>query len=401
MSRATKFMKKRAVLFGTAAIIVIGATGVALRSYSNVQAQPQAAAPAPSIPVAVRTVHPEKVRVWSEFSARLQAVDYAEVRPEVSGRITEVRFRDGQMVKAGDVLFVIDPRPYEAAVAKAEADLATAHTNARFAKSELDRAASLIKTQAIATSVYDQRANAYRVAQASIQAAEAALRQARLDLDYAYVKAPLSGRAGRAEITVGNLVQTGPSAPPLLTTIVSNDGIYADFEVDEQTYLRSVRAHADTREEEQQIPVELTVQGDTSRVYRGTIYTFDNRIDPTSGTIRARARFANEDNSLVPGMFASIKLASGGEDQAILVPSRAIGNNQNKKFVYVVGEDNKVAYRDVTLGQRVGGQRIVLSGLQDGERVIVDGLQHVRPQVTVQVTEAGDKSRTLAANNNQ
>jgi multidrug efflux system membrane fusion protein len=396
MSRATSFIRRRAILLGTAALIAVSGVGVTIHSLSSVQAQPQAAAPAPAIPVTVRTVKPEKVRVWSEFSGRLQAVDFAEVRPEISGRITEVRFRDGQTVKAGDILFVIDPRPYEAAFAKAEANLASAQTNARFAKAEVDRAASLIKTQAIAASLYDSRLNASRVAQAAIQAAEAALKQTRLDLDYAYVKAPISGRASRAEITVGNLVQAGPNAP-LLTSVVSNDGIYADFEVDERTYLRSVRANAATQEAEQRIPVELTVSGDSEKVYTGTIHTFDNRIDATSGTIRARAKFANEDRSLVPGMFASIKLAGAGESTAILVPTRAIGNNQSKRFVYVVGEDNKVTYRDVTLGQQVGGQRIVQSGLQPGDRVIVDGLQHVRPDATVQVSEAGD-SKKLAAN---
>jgi multidrug efflux system membrane fusion protein len=397
MSPVKNSVKKRAILLGTVAVIALSGAGIALRSQSTAEAQPQAAAAAPAIPVTVRTVHPEQVRVWSEFSGRLQAVDFAEVRPEVSGRILEVRFRDGQSVKAGDVLFVIDPRPYEAAVAKAEANLASAHANARFAKAEVDRAASLIKTQAIAASLYDSRVNASRVAQAAIQAAEAELKQARLDLDYAYVKAPISGRASRAEVTVGNLVQAAPNTPPLLTTIVSNDGIYADFEVDEHTYLRSVRAYADTQEEEQRIPVELTVQGDSGRVYQGTIHTFDNRIDAASGTIRARAKFANEDNSLLPGMFASIKLAGAAEDTAILVPSRAVGNNQSKKFVYVVGEDNKVAYREVTLGQQVSGQRIILSGLQTGERVIVDGLQHVRPDVTVQVSEAAN-GKTVAAN---
>jgi multidrug efflux system membrane fusion protein len=397
MPRAISLFKRRAILLGTVAIVALGGAGLTVHSLSSVQAQPQAAAPAPAIPVTVRTVAPEKVRVWSEFSGRLQAVDFAQVRPEVSGRITEVRFKDGQAVKAGDVLFVIDPRPYEAAVAKAEANLASAQTNARFAKAEVDRAASLIKTQAIAERLYDERVNASKVAQASIQAAEAALKEARLDLDYAYVKAPIGGRASRAEITVGNLVQAGPNAP-LLTSVVSNDGIYADFEVDEHTYLRSVRANADTQEEEQQIAVELTVSGDSEKVYKGMIHTFDNRIDAASGTIRARAKFANEDRSLLPGMFASIRLAGAGDATAILVPSRAIGSNQNKRFVYVVSEDSKVTYREVTLGQQVSGQRIVQSGLQQGDRVIVDGLQHVRPDATVQVSEAGE-GKTLAANN--
>lgn len=367
-----------------------------MHSLSSVQAQPQAAAPAPAVPVTVRTVSSETVRVWSEFSGRLQAVDAAQIRPEVSGRITEVRFRDGQMVKAGDILFVIDPRPYEAAVAKAEANLATAQANVRFTKAEVDRATNLVKTQAIPASTFDSRVNAHRAAEASVQAAQADLKDARLDLEYAYVKAPISGRASRAEITLGNLVQAGTNAP-LLTSIVSNDSIYADFEVDERTYLRSVRAQADTQEEEQQIAVELTVAGDSEKVYTGTIHTFDNRIDASSGTIRARAKFANEDHGLLPGMFAAIKLASAGEATAILVPSRAVGTNQSKRFVYVVNDENKVTYREVTLGQQVGGQRIVQSGLQQGDRVIVDGLQHVRPDVTVQVTEAGDR-KTFAAN---
>jgi multidrug efflux system membrane fusion protein len=389
MSRVARFVKTRAFLLGTVAVIALAGAGAGLHSFSAVQAQPEAAAAAaaPAVSVTVRTVKPHPVRIWSEFSGRLQAVDAAEIRPEVSGRITEVRFRDGQTVKAGEVLFVIDPRPYEAAVAKAEASLASAKTNARFAKAEMERAARLIKTQAIAASVYDSRTNADRVAQANILSAEADLKDARLDLEHAYVKAPIGGRVSRAELTVGNLVQAGSNAP-LLTSIVSMDSIYADFDVDEATYVKSVRAHADTTEKERQIPVELTVQGDSEQVYRGTIYSFDNRINPGTGTIRARARFANEDHALVPGMFAAIRLASASDDSAILVPARAVGNNQNKRFVYVVGDDGKVGYREVALGQQVEGQRIVLSGLNAGDRVIVDGLQHVRPDMTVQAAEA-------------
>ena len=394
MSRVAHFVKARAVLLSTVAVIVLAGAGVALHSYTT-QAQPEAAAAAPAAtPVPVRTVEPQPVRVWSEFSGRLQAVDAADIRPEVGGRITEIRFRDGQTVKAGDILVVIDPRPYEAAVAKAEATLASAQANARFTKAEVDRAASLVKTQAIAASVYDSRVNASRAAQASIQAAEADLKDARLDLEHAYVRAPIAGRVSRAELTVGNLVQTSPSTPPLLTSIVSMDSIYADFEVDEQTYVKSIRAHANTTEKEREIPVELTVQGDSEKVYKGTIYAFDNRINPSSGTIRARARFTNDDGALVPGMFASVRLASASEDKAILVPSRAIGNNQSKKFVYVASDDNKVAYREVTVGQQVDGQRIILSGLHGGERVITDGLQHLRPDMPVQPTESTASRKT-------
>jgi multidrug efflux system membrane fusion protein len=316
----------------------------------------------------------------------LNAVDYAEIRPEVSGRITQVRFKDGQTVRAGDLLFVIDPRPFEAALAKAEANLASARTNAGYAQTEFDRAATLIKSQAIAQRIYDESANAKRVADAAVQGAEAEILQARVDVDRAYVKAPITGRIGRVEITLGNLVQTASSAP-LLTSIVSNDGIYADFEVDEQTYLQIVRGEAGTEAKERRIPVEMNVQGDRTHTYKGMIYSFDNRINTASGTIRARARFDNKDASLVPGMFVSVKIGSSMQSQALLVPDRAIGNDQNKKFIFVVGDDNKAAYREVALGQAVQGKRIVLSGLRAGERVIVDGLQHIAPEMTVRATE--------------
>lgn len=359
----------------------------------NAKAAP--AAP-PPVSVTVRTLKPQKVRVWSEFSGRLHAVDSAEIRPEVGGRITAVQFEDGQTVKAGDVLFVIDPRPYEAAVAKARADLASAQANANLAKIELDRAAGMLRAQAISQSIYDGRANAARVANAAIDAADATLKQAEIDLDHAYVKAPISGRASHAEITLGNLVQPGPNAP-LLTTIVSNQSIYADFEVDELTYLESIRSVAKRREDERQIPVRLSVQGDTDRVYRGHIYSFDNRINPATGTIRARAKFDNADGMLVPGMFVSVKLADAAEQEALMIPDRAVGFDQSKKFVYVVADGNKVAYRPIELGKPVGSERIALSGVEAGDRVIVDGVQHVRPDAVVDPKEAGPDSRQQAA----
>jgi multidrug efflux system membrane fusion protein len=399
MPRVATLIRRRAVLLGTVAVIALAGAGVTVQSLSSA-AQPQAPAAAPAVSVGVRTITAQNVRIWSEFSGRMHAVDAAELRPEVSGRIAEVRFRDGQTVNAGDVLFVIDPRPYEATLAKAEANLASAVTNAEFSKIEFDRAGRLVKTQAVAQSLYDQRSNANRMAQAAVRVAEAELKQAKLDVEHAYVKAPIAGRASRAEITVGNLVQAGPNAP-VLTSIVSNDGIYADFEVDEQTYMSSIRAHASTQDKEREIPVELTVQGDSDHPHKGTIDSFDNRIDVASGTIRARARFANADRSLVPGMFVSVRLASSSDSTALLVPSRAIGTNQSKKFVYVAGDNDTVGYREVSLGQQIDGQRIVLSGLKAGDRVIVDGLQHIRPDAKVQVKEAaasrGDDANRLAA----
>lgn len=343
--------------------------------------------PIPVVSVAVKTLSEQEIRGWSEFSGRLQAVDAAEIRPEVGGRITEILFRDGQSVAAGDILLVIDPRSYEAAAARAEASLASARTNAGFAKVELERAAALLPSQTIAQRVYDERANTSRVAEAAVRAAEAELAQARLDLEHAHVKAPISGRVSRAEITIGNLVQPGPAAP-LLTTIVSDKSIYADFEVDEQTYIRALRHPSGSRIDERKIPVELSLQGDEDHVYRGTIDSFDNRIDPATGTIRARARFENADGALIPGMFVSVKLADAASGRQILVPERAVGFDQSKKFVYVVGADNKVAYRQIELGKEIRSERVALSGVRSGDRVIVDGIQHVHPELVVDAKEA-------------
>lgn len=367
-------LKSRSILGGLA-LAGMAVVGV---SWHHAGATPDPAMAAnAAIPVTVAAVEQRPVRLSSEFSGRMTAVDSADVRPEVAGRITEIRFKDGQTVQAGDVLFVIDPRPYEAAVAKAQADLATANTNARLAHTELDRAKKLMEAEALARDTYDQRANTVGVTQASIQSAQAVLAQANLDLDHAYVKAPISGRVGRAEITVGNLVQT--QSAPLLTSIVSNDGIYADFEVDEQTYMRTVRAHAATLAKEQKLPVQLTAQGDTAHIYDGVIESFDNKIAIGSGTIRARARFANADGALMPGMFVSVRLWAAESSNAILVPEDAVGSDQSKRFVYVATPGQKAEYREVALGQEMNGKRVVLSGLHSGEKIIIDGVQRVQP----------------------
>jgi multidrug efflux system membrane fusion protein len=382
------------VLAGVTAIAV--ATGLAA---SFVLSDTRAAAPAARGPteVVVAAVQPENVRVWSTFSGRLKAVDEALVRPEVSGRIVAVRVRDGQAVRAGDVMFVIDPRPYEAAVARARAELSAARARAEFAAAEYERAQGLIGAEAIPKSLHDQRGNEHRTAQAAVLAAEAALRQASVNLDYAYVKAPISGRISRAEVTLGNLVQPGPNAP-VLTKIVSSDGIYADFEVDEQSYVRTIRGHANTQSQEQRLAVAMKIQGDSERVYHGTIHTFDNTIDTNSGTIRARARFANEDGALLPGMFVSISLAGSGDTRALLVPDVAIGSDQSKKFVFVVSPENKVVYREVALGAGIDGRHIVLSGLNAGDRVVTSGVQFIRPDAVVAPREASpDAVKTAAA----
>jgi multidrug efflux system membrane fusion protein len=376
-------------------IIIVGAILIFRMWGSSDKAAPPAQA---AIPVGTVTMAEQDAQVWSSFSGRLQPVDSAEIRPEVSGRITKVLFQDGKLVKAGDTLFVIDPGPYEAAVSKAEADLAAAETNSKFAALEQKRAGSMVKSQAIAQRLFDERANTNRVAAATVKNAEAQLKQAKIDLDRAYVKAPISGRVGRVEITVGNVVQAGPNAP-VLTSIVANDAVYADFEVDEQTYTQTIRRNANQRVQERRIPVELTLQGD-AQPYTGTIYSFDNKLDAASGTIRARAKFANKDGALLPGMFVSVRLAGSSKSSVMLVPERAIGFDQNKKFVFVVGADKKVEYREVALGDKIADSRIVTSGLNEGDRLVVDGVQHVRPGAVVDAKEAGAPETVADASKN-
>ncbi|HWF65312.1 MAG TPA: efflux RND transporter periplasmic adaptor subunit, partial [Rhizomicrobium sp.] len=230
---------KRHVFFGGASLfaLILGAGLVAWLA----RPASSSVAPPPPVPVMAERVEPHTVTPFADFSGRINAVDYAEIRPQVGGRITEIRFHDGQRVKAGDVLFVIDPRPYEAAAAKARSDLASAVNNARESQLERARGERLIAAHALAQESFDQRINADNVAEAAVGAAQALLKQAELNVDYAYVKAPISGRISRAEITVGNLVGSTTAPPPLLASIVSDDGVYADFEVDEATYLNSIR----------------------------------------------------------------------------------------------------------------------------------------------------------------
>lgn len=362
-------------------VVLVGAAIVGVVAWhflsQNKTPTESASAPAPTA-VNVQTITQQKLRLWSDFSGRLRAVDAAEIRPEVSGRITEVRFRDGQSVEAGEILFVIDPRPFEAAVARAEARIATAKANVELTAANQARNRSLLGSRVISQREFDQTNSANNAAAAEVVAAQADLKTAEIDLDHAHIKAPISGRVSRAELTVGNLVQSGAGAP-LLASIVSEDGIYADFEVDEQTYLKTIRDSANGNAQEGKIPVELVIRVDAERVYSGFIQNFDNRLSSESGTIRARARFENTDRALVPGMFVSVRLASSTEKDLVLVDDRAISFDQSKTTVLAVNPDNKVAYREIKLGASLVGKHVVLKGLRGGDRVIVDGVQRVHP----------------------
>jgi multidrug efflux system membrane fusion protein len=373
-------LQSKRLFLSTVSALAVGVGVFASFQMTNAgAAAPEGAPPAP--PAQVMVLQPEKVALWKNFTGRLQAVDYVEIRPEVSGKIVEVRFRDGQLVNKGDVLFVIDPAPYQAALDKGKADYEVAKNQFALSQKDLARAQDLVKTEAISKKIFDERSSAATVANSQMQAAQAQMKQAQIDLDRAYVKAPISGRVSRAEITEGNLIQA--AAAPVLTTIVSDKGIYADFDVDERTYLNDIYPSARGLDEQAKIPVEMVLKSGTGATYKGTIESFDNRIDPKSGTIRVRALFENSDQALLPGMFANVRLGSLETKPNILVPENAIGTDQDRKFVYVVGDGNKVIYREVKLGDSINGQRIITSGLKPGEKVITEGIMKIRPEMVV------------------
>jgi len=326
-------------------------------------------------PVSAATVEQHDVALWDEFSGRLEAVERVEVRSRVAGAIQSVHFREGALVKQGDLLITIDPAPYAAEVERAQAQVVAAEARVSLTKNDADRGQQLAETRAISQRDLDQRVNARREAEANLQAARAALESARLNLDYTQVRAPVSGRVGKLEITVGNLVAAGPGAP-VLTTLVSIDPIYASFNADEQVVARALR---NVGRDIERIPVRMTTLTTNGDPILGRLQLVDNQVDARSGTVRVRAVFANPHGDLLPGQFARLSMGQGKSKPALLVSERAIGTDQNKKFVMVVGSDDKAEYREVTLGPEVDGLRVVASGLSAGERIVVNGLQRVRP----------------------
>lgn len=354
---------------------------------SHAEAPAQQAA-APAVPVSVAQVLQQDVTLWNEFSGRLEAVQRVDVRPRVSGAVQAVHFKEGALVKAGDLLFTVDPSPYTAEVDRAEAQVVAARARMAYTQSESERATRLWDERAIAQKEYDERVNAQREADANLRAAQAALQTARLNLGYTQVRAPVSGRVGRIEVTVGNLVSAGAGAP-VLTTLVSVDPMYASFDVDEQVVasaLQGLRATGEgrsTRALIESIPVQMGVGTGDGTPYAGHLQLIDNQVDAKSGTVRVRAVFGNADGTLMAGQFARIRMGQPQSTQAVLINERAVGTDQSKKFVLVIGDGNKAEYREVQLGAPVDGLRVVTSGLKAGERIVVNGLQRVRPGVVV------------------
>jgi RND family efflux transporter MFP subunit len=358
------------------------------------------APPPPRAPeVTVAAAVAREVADWSEFTGRFEAVNSVEVRPRISGYVQRVAFAEGATVQQGAVLFVIDARPYEAEVARAEADLARARTRETLAGSELERAQRLLTTQAISREEFDARTSGRAESDAGVRSAEAALKTARLNLEWTTVRAPISGRVGRAEVTPGNLVQAGPPASTRLTTIMSVDPIHVYFDTDEQAYLEfvqslSARGRAATRPGNRQVFVGLA--NEDGFPHEGTLDFVDNRLDGTAGTIRVRAIVPNHDRLFTPGLFAHVKLAGGARYAATLVDDRAIGTDQDRKFVLVLKADSSVEYRPITLGPTVDGLRVVKTGLKPGERIVINGLQRIRPGIKVLATNAAMSAQPIA-----
>jgi len=382
-----------------ASLAVSGALLAALVSLSGCKSEATTAQQAPAPQVSVASALERDVTEWDEFTGRLEAVESVEVRPRVTGYIESVNFTEGSTVKKGDLLFVIDPRPYQAELSKAEAELARAFARAELAVADEGRSTKLLDIKAVSREEYDSRINASREAKADVAAARAAVDSAKLNLEFTRITAPISGRVSKAAVTAGNLVTGGSNTAALLTTVVSLDPMYVTFEGDEQIYLKynelSRRGERSSSRDAAN-PVLMGLANENGYPHHGAMVFVDNQVDTRTGTIRARASFENKDGYLTPGLFARVKLLGHNSYRAVLVDDRAIGTDQSQKFVYVIDAENKVTYRPVTVGRLDDGLRIVQKGLQPGETVVVNGLQRVRPGVVVAPERVAMDAREIA-----
>ncbi|MEC8232495.1 MAG: efflux RND transporter periplasmic adaptor subunit [Pseudomonadota bacterium] len=334
------------------------------------------------VPVDVAAVVMQRLTEWDNFTGRLESPQIVALRPRVSGYIDFVAFKEGEYVEQGQTLFLIDNRTFKAEVARLTAQLEESKSRLELAEQNYKRAHKLRKTQAVSEEVLDARLAEKNQALASLNQTQAALEVARLNRGFARVEAPISGRISRANITEGNFVTAGQTE---LTRIVSTDRLYAYFDIDEQTYLNYVSSSNATSVNDK--PVALRLANESDYQHWGQIDFIDNQVNGSTGTLRVRAVFNNEEGRLIPGLFAHLKLAGGTNEQGILIKEKAIGTDLNNKYVLVVNEENKVEYRAVTLGDKVGSMRIIKSGLAASDTIVVDGLQRVRPGAPVSANE--------------
>jgi RND family efflux transporter MFP subunit len=361
---------------------------------------PQQAATAPP-PVTVAQPVKRTVTDWDEFTGRFEAVEEVQVRARVGGFVTSIEFRDGAFVRAGDLLYVIDPRPFEAVAEQADGQLADARAKAELAKRELDRALTLNQTQAVSDSIVDQRRQTLQAAKAAQMQAEGLLKAAQLNIEFTHVVAPIGGRVSRRLVTVGNLVQGSEGTSTLLTSIVSLDPIYVYFDMDEATYVRNNRLWFEGKRpssRDNPNPVQITLVGETKPSHHGKMDFLDNRLDVSTGTLRGRAVIPNTDYSILPGQFGRVRLIGSSPYDALLVPDTAIATDQSRKIVFVVKADDTVEAKPVVLGPLDEGLRVIREGLKAEDRVIVDGLQRARVGAKVAPHTAPAAPATAAGN---
>lgn len=358
-------------------VFVTIAVGSVLTACDKPAQQPAASAP----PVTVAQPTKRTVTDWDEFTGRFEAIQQVQIRARVTGFVTGIEFKDGAFVKTGDLLYVIDPRQYEATLEQARGQLADAKAKVELAERELARAEQLIKTQAVAETIVDQRRQQLESAQASVLQAEGALRRADLDVEFTKIKSPIDGRVSRHLVTVGNLVQGSESGATLLTSIVSLDPIHVYFDMDESIYLKNNRLWFEGRRPSSRDtpnPVQIILSGETKPSREGTMDFLDNRLDVGTGTLRGRALVPNQDLSILPGQFARVRVIGSAPYEALLLPDTAIASDQSRKIVFVVKADDTVEAKPVTLGPLDGGLRVIREGLAPDDRVIVEGLQRAR-----------------------
>ena len=366
-------MWQRAALFGTPVIVLAAAVTLWTSDPS-----PAAAPPLPSVTVAAPLQR--EVNLWDDYVGRFEASRTVEVRPRVSGQIVAIHFTDGAIVRKGQLLFTVDPRPFTAALAEARAGVATAQSELALAELNLGRAHRLLEANAVSQANVDQLTAQVRNARAALAAAQARVQQRALDVEFTQIRAPISGRISDRRIDVGNLVSSGDSNGSLLTTINALDPIYFTFDVPESLYLKDSR---ERRAGAQGDVAEIRLQDEASYNWRGTLDFTDNGISQNSGTIRARAVVHNPDYFLTPGMFGNMRLADGGTTPALLVPDAAIRTDQARKIVLVVGRDGTVAAKPVVTGPLVGDLRVIRTGLTSADRVVIQGVQFAMPGAKV------------------
>ncbi len=382
-------------------VSLIGLAALVLASCGEKrQAQAPGAAPPPSVSVANPVE--KKVVEWDEYTGRFEPTDTVEVRARISGVLNEVKFTDGAVVKKGDLLFVIDPRPFQRVLDRDRAALQGAKVQVEFTQKDLERARPLMANSTISQQVFDQRNQAVKTAEANVLSAEASVRSAELDVEFTQIRAPITGRISRKLISEGNFITGGSGSGTLLTTIVSTDPIYFYFDISEADFLKYKRLLEQGKRpssRETANPIEVGLQGDTGFPIKGQMNFVDNRIDSATGSLRERATFQNPNGNLLPGLFARARVIGSGEYTAILLPDAAIATDQSNRFVFVVADDGAVSAKPVTLGPIIDGLRVIRTGVTPTDWVIVNGVQRARKGIKVKadktVIEQAQKAASL------